>query len=94
MAYKIDFHVHTNYSYDSTIRPEALIARARRVGLDAVVVLDHDSIEGGRRAAELMSEDVLVIPSVEVNTDIGDIVGLFITDEIRARELIDKYVWD
>jgi predicted metal-dependent phosphoesterase TrpH len=40
---KFDHHVHTSrHSPDSVISPEDLVERAREVGLDGVVITDHD----------------------------------------------------
>jgi predicted metal-dependent phosphoesterase TrpH len=40
---KFDHHVHTSrYSPDSSIDPLVLVERARRVGLDGVVITEHD----------------------------------------------------
>ena len=40
---KIDHHLHTNrYSPDSVIDPWQLIERAREVGLDGIVITEHD----------------------------------------------------
>ncbi|MCP4582914.1 MAG: PHP domain-containing protein [candidate division Zixibacteria bacterium] len=86
MAFKIDFHVHTKYSFDSVNKPSAIIKKAKQLGLDAVVVLDHETVKGGQETAKLDSDDVLIIPSVEIYTDIGDIIGLFVDREIEARE--------
>jgi len=41
--FKIDLHVHTVFGGDSIIRPEELVPRARRVGLDAICVTEHHS---------------------------------------------------
>ena len=86
MSFKIDFHVHTYHSYDSLNRPETIIKKARKRGLDAVVVLDHESIIGGQETSKCDTGDIIVIPSVEINTDIGDIVGLWVREEIKIRE--------
>ncbi len=86
MPFKIDFHVHTYHSYDSLNRPANIIKHAKKRGLDAVVVVDHETIKGGQETAKLESEDILVIPSVEIRTNIGDIVGLWVNQEIESRE--------
>jgi predicted metal-dependent phosphoesterase TrpH len=40
---KIDHHIHTNqYSPDSDIDPWLLIKRAREIGLDGLVITEHD----------------------------------------------------
>jgi len=96
MSFKIDFHVHTYHSFDSINKPKTIIRKARAKGLDAVVVLDHDSIKGGAETARmganasaLPAEDVLIIPSVEINSDIGDLIGLFVREEIKVRAYRD-----
>ncbi len=86
MAFKIDFHVHTKYSFDSVNKPSTIIKKAKQLGLDAVVVLDHETVKGGQETAGLESDNVLIIPSVEIFTDIGDIIGLFVNREIETRE--------
>ena len=43
---KIDFHVHSSYSEDSFQSFEKIIERAEQMGLDGVVILDHNNIEG------------------------------------------------
>jgi len=86
MSFTVDFHVHTIYSYDSLNRPETIIKKAKQKGLDAVVVLDHDKIKGGVQTAALNEGEILVIPAVEVKTDIGDVIGLFTRKEIEAAE--------
>ena len=86
MSFTVDFHIHTIYSYDSLNRPKTIIKKARQKSLDAVVVLDHNTIKGGVQTAALNEGEVLVIPAVEIKTDIGDIIGLFIRKEIEATE--------
>ena len=41
----IDLHTHTNES-DGTFTPNELIAEARRVGLQALAITDHDTLAG------------------------------------------------
>lgn len=86
VSFKIDFHVHTYHSYDSINSPADIIKQAKKRGIDAVVVVDHETIKGGQEASQLDSGDVLIIPSVEINTNLGDIVGLWVHEEIEARE--------
>jgi len=47
----IDLHAHTNRS-DGSLRPAALVALAREVGLRALAVTDHDTTSGFDEAAE------------------------------------------
>ena len=45
-----DLHLHTHFS-DGTYSPEELVEHAGRVGLRAIAVTDHDTVEGCDRAA-------------------------------------------
>jgi predicted metal-dependent phosphoesterase TrpH len=47
----IDLHSHTNES-DGTFTPAELIAEARRVGLEALAITDHDTLQGYDLARE------------------------------------------
>jgi predicted metal-dependent phosphoesterase TrpH len=86
MAFTIDFHVHTYHSFDSLNRPAVILKKARQAGLDAIVVLDHDSVQGGVETASLADNEIVVIPAIEVKTDIGDIIGLFMRNDINESE--------
>lgn len=43
--FKIDMHIHTLLGGDSAIRPEEVVAQARRVGLDGVCITEHHSYD-------------------------------------------------
>ena len=45
-----DLHLHTQFS-DGTYSPEELVVEARRHGLAALALTDHDTVEGCERAA-------------------------------------------
>jgi predicted metal-dependent phosphoesterase TrpH len=84
MPVKADLHVHTIYSNDSTITPKELVFYAKKRGLNAVAVTDHNSLEG---ALKIVKEtDFLVIPGMEVSSRDGHIVALNVT-EVIPRDL-------
>ena len=67
---KCDLHVHTNYSSDGESRVEDIIDRAIKIGLDAVAIVDHDTVEGAAYAVEYVKSnnlDIVVIPGIEVS---------------------------
>ncbi|GCF13934.1 phosphoesterase [Haloarcula mannanilytica] len=70
-----DTHLHTAASYDGCTMPETLLSRAKAEGLDAVVVTDHDTVEGAKIAADL-AEDLLVVVGCEVSTADGHLLAL------------------
>ena len=55
---KIDFHVHTKYSPDSSAEISEVLRYAKRRSLDAVAVTDHDTLEGSREARRLRRQDI------------------------------------
>ncbi|MDE0470388.1 MAG: PHP domain-containing protein [Ekhidna sp.] len=85
---KIDFHTHTHHSYDSVMHPKKILKLAKKRGLDAIVINDHDTIKGGVEACQLNEDrDLKVIVGAEIRTDAGDITGIFLKEEIKAREV-------
>lgn len=83
---KYDLHTHTVYSRDGAIRPADAVRIAKKRGLDGIAVTDHDTIRGGLEARKLKPEGVDVIVGAEIRTDRGDVIGLFLSQEIRERD--------
>ena len=78
-----DLHIHTIYSYDGTAAVPAVLAQAKRTGLDVIAITDHDEIKGALKAFELAPEfGVEVIPGIEITTAEGDLLALFVTENI------------
>lgn len=77
LTLRIDPHVHSVDSYDAHAPAELILAQARDVGLDGVVVTDHDAIDESLRAAELAPEFGLIgIPGVELSTADGHLLAI------------------
>lgn len=89
-AYELDLHVHSAHSYDSLVLPRTIVERARQLGLSGVAITDHGSIRGGLEAKEIVgSKNFVVIIGMEVATEIGDILGLFLLSPIKSRRCED-----
>ncbi len=87
---KFDLHIHSKYSYDSLLRPDTIIKVAKKKGLDGVAVTDHNTIKGGVETSKVnKDDDFVVIVGSEIKTEYGDVIGLFLTDEIRSRVFAD-----
>ncbi|HTX43094.1 MAG TPA: PHP domain-containing protein [Methanocella sp.] len=89
---KYDLHMHTVYSRDGAIRPADAIRIAKKRGLDGIAITDHDTIRGGFAAQKLRPRGLDIICGAEIKTDRGDVIGLFLTEEIRSfdhAEVID-----
>ena len=82
MQIKADLHVHTTCSKDSLITPKDLIYYAKKRGLNAVAVTDHNQLEGAYKIAK--ETDFLIFPGMEVSSSDGHIIAL------NVHELIPK----
>ncbi len=90
-----DHHIHSKYSvFDSASEIVDIIRAAKEFGLDAIAVSDHDAIEGSLGAAGKSSDDLLIIPGMEVSSLDGHIVVLGVRElierDLSARETIRR----
>lgn len=66
---RADLHVHTVHS-DGTYTPAQVVDLARRSGLAAVAVTDHDTLAGvGPAQAAAVGTSVAVVPGVEITAE-------------------------
>lgn len=76
---KIDFHVHTHYSIDSIIKPKELAQKAKKTGIIPCIT-EHNNLDSH---SELKANGLTFIPSEEIRTDRGDLIGLFLNECIK-----------
>jgi hypothetical protein len=89
----VDLHIHSHYSRDSLQSPEKIIQVSLRKGLSVIAIVDHDTILGGLKAREINKSNLEIIVGLEVKTEFGDVVGLFLEKEIHTKgffELVDE----
>jgi predicted metal-dependent phosphoesterase TrpH len=77
----VDLHVHTQASRDCNMSLATLERAARSRGLDAVAITDHNALAGALQAQEQVC-GLCIIPGEEVKTVGGEIIGLFLHQEI------------
>jgi predicted metal-dependent phosphoesterase TrpH len=91
---KFDLHIHSTYSYDSFLSVEKILKIAKKKGLDGIAIADHNTTKGGFEALKVeKGEDLQVIVGAEMKTEYGDIIGLFLSEEIRSsrfEEVIEE----
>jgi glycosyltransferase involved in cell wall biosynthesis len=78
----VDLHMHTDHSPDCATPVDTLLDTAKRVGLGAIAITDHNEISGALEARE-RANGIKVIVAEEVKTaDQGEVIGLFIEEKI------------
>ncbi|HUM44554.1 MAG TPA: PHP domain-containing protein [Fervidobacterium sp.] len=86
----IDLHIHSKYSFDSLLSPRTILKVAKKKGLTGIAVTDHNTIRGGLEVRKINKDrDFTVIVGSEIQTDIGDIIGLCVNEEIKSRISIE-----
>ena len=82
MLKRFDLHVHTTASSDSLLSPEELIVACHERGLAGVAVTDHNRLAGALALARTSQADLQIIVGEEVLTVQGELLGLFLQEEI------------
>jgi predicted metal-dependent phosphoesterase TrpH len=78
----VDLHMHTDHSPDCATPVDTLLDTAKKVGLDAIAITDHNEVSGALEARE-RADGIKVIVAEEVKTaDQGEVIGLFIEEKI------------
>ena len=81
MELRLDLHIHSERSPDGRMPLSEIVERARAAGLQGVAVCDHD------RTLEALPEfpDFVLIPGIEVSTEYGHLLGLFVREPVETR---------
>jgi len=106
----IDLHIHSQFSADATGAPRDILTQARKKGLRAVSITDHDTVQGVQEAQERSVEvGIDFLGGVEVGaycdsrgkTRIVHVLGYFfgdcpsgVTALAKAREVKKKEYLD
>ncbi|MCJ7655974.1 MAG: PHP domain-containing protein [Dehalococcoidia bacterium] len=87
---KADLHIHTAYSMDCTMPLEQIISRCLEVGINCLAVADHNAIEGAIKLKEMSPFPIIV--SEEILTLDGEVIGMFLSQEIPSKLPIKETV--
>ena len=89
----VDLHMHTEHSHDCAIPVAELLDYAEAIGLGAIAITDHNVFSGALEAVELARDRALtVIPGEEVKTTRGEVIGLFLQEEIPRGMTMEETV--
>ncbi|HET6202656.1 MAG TPA: PHP domain-containing protein [Planctomycetota bacterium] len=73
---RVSFHIHTAFSHDSRGTVESLVALARDLGIDALLIADHDRLDAKPMEGAHGDPPVLVLVAQEVGTRDGHLIAL------------------
>ena len=85
----IDLHVHSTFS-DGSLTPESLVSEAAKLGVSAMALTDHDTVDGVERfmAACSACGTVTGVAGVEISADVDcgtlHMLGYFVDTENAA----------
>lgn len=77
---RVDCHLHTMWSGDSTTTIDELAKAVEATGIDVLCVTDHHAVDGARRLREALPCRVVV--GEEVRSTQGEIIGLFLEERV------------
>lgn len=92
--YKMDSHIHSEYSPDSKSKIEDIIKIAESREIDIIAISDHNTVDGSKAAQKLTKDkEIFVMPSIEISALEGHIIGYGCQENIKrdlsATETID-----
>lgn len=67
---KIDLHIHSCFSDDGELSPQAIMAQAMADGMELVAITDHNSVRGVAEARQA-AKDLRVVSGVELDCCFG-----------------------
>ena len=77
---RADLHAHTHFSRDALTTPERFVRRCVTRGLTCVAVSDHNNLTGALEVTKIAP--FRVIPSEEILSSEGEIIGWFLRETI------------
>jgi len=87
---RADLHVHTRHSIDSYMSYEQLIAACQSKGINCIGVADHGTTLGAREMSKMAPIKIIICE--EVRTPYGEIMGMFLHEDIPDKIPVDEAV--
>lgn len=86
---RLDLHIHSKYSMDSLLDSTSIIKSSIQKKLDGIAVTDHNTILGAKKTFQENKNRLSVIVGSEIRTEAGDLIGLFLNEEIKSRSSLE-----
>lgn len=87
---KADLHVHTRHSIDSYMSYQQLIEACQSKGINCIAVADHGTTLGARELSKIAPFKIIICE--EVRTPYGEIMGMFLQEDIPDKIPVDEAV--
>lgn len=92
----IDMHVHSSAS-DGTFSPSALLLEAKKAGLAAMALTDHDTMDGIQEAEAAAAKlGIELVPGIEISTEYHGreihVLGYYVSPEYpRLKAMLEEF---
>ena len=92
---KMDSHIHSEYSPDSSSKIDDIIRVAKNKKIDIIAISDHNTTDGTSEVIKkTRNTDILAIPSIEISSTKGHILGFGCEEnvprDLSPQETIDR----
>ena len=88
MKLRADLHVHSAYSFDSKSPLKKILKKCGDKKIDLIAITDHEEIFGAEKLSQ-MAKDLIVIKGEEIDTEYGDIIGLFLKEKVKTKKFFE-----
>jgi predicted metal-dependent phosphoesterase TrpH len=93
---KLDLHIHSEYSDDATGSPKDIITLVKKRGLNGLALTDHNTVKGSLKAQKIASNDIVIIPGIEISTKDGHLLAYNVTTAfprgLSVAETVEKVI--
>ena len=93
--YRVITHIHTKYSHDSMLPFDLLYKKCLKKGIDYIAITEHNNICGAVEFQKYCLERgnrPKVIVGEEIMTSEGEIIGLYLHDEIEPFQTPEQTI--
>ena len=88
---KMDSHIHSEYSPDSFAKIDNIFRKAIQENIKIIALSDHNTVDDSKVTCEKSKNlDILVVPSIEISSSEGHILGFGCEEHLLARYFSKK----